>query len=48
MVNESMTKEARIFNGGKDSFYSNWCSENWKATGKIIKLGYFFTPYTEK
>ena len=31
---------------GKRELFKKWCSENWKATCKRIKVDYFFMPYT--
>ena len=32
---------------GKDSLFNKWCSENWTATFKRIKLEYSLISYTQ-
>ena len=47
MVNSSMTKEARIYNGEKTVSFNKWCWKNWTATCKRIKLEHSLIPCTK-
>ena len=45
MVNQSTTKEARIYNGEKISLLNQWCWENWTDVYRRIKLEHALIPY---
>ena len=47
MVNESMTKEARIYNGEKTVSSTSGAGKNWTATCKTMKLECSLTPHTK-
>ena len=42
-----LIKEARIYNGGIDSFINKSCWENWISICKRMKVENFLTSYTE-
>ena len=49
MVNSLMTKEIRIYNELKSSFFNKLCWENWTATWKMNQTGLLYhTVYQNK
>ena len=47
MVNQSVTKEARTYSGGKVVPSNEWCWENWTTAYKRMKLEECPTQYTK-
>ena len=47
MVSLSVTKEAKTYNGEKDSLFDKWYWKNWAATCKKVKIEHFLTTYTK-
>ena len=40
-------KEGKNIQLRKDSFFNNWCWENWSTTCERMKLEHFLTPHTK-